>query len=149
MSGKKEKVIFERNGYRPALIETSSASSAFHDPSLTTSYFIKSNSRCVYKGIIVLKLPSLYVIKYNNGHSVSASDFVLFCALYLRVVGVWRVVAPVVICFPVECSLVAFARLCSYRSKSVPPPQTENVQRGEEVRLNLVFDFQKNLEYVD
>lgn len=62
-------------------------------------------------GIIILKL-RLYVLKYNNGYSVSVGDFVLLCALYLRVISVGaRVVAPMVICFPAEHSLAAFAQL--------------------------------------
>jgi len=100
---------------------------------------------CAYKGIIVLKLPSLCVIKYNNGHSVSAGDFVLFCALFLRVVGGGaRVVAPVVICFPVERSLAAFARLRCYRGrKGYRPAQTENIQRRE---VKFGFWSQKKIE---
>jgi len=80
---------------------------------LPIPHSIKSNAQCAYKGIIVLKLRSLCVIKiYNNGHSVSAGDFVLFCALYLRVVGGGaRVVAPVVICFPAERSLATITLL--------------------------------------
>jgi len=43
---------------------------------------------------------------------VSVGDFVLLCALYLRVISVGaRVVAPMVICFPAEHSLAAFAQL--------------------------------------